>query len=1057
MRELPPSISEQPAVQDLLHEVAELRGQVHDRELAFRQAQERINDFERDWLYTSARNFRHRIARAKQLKTRLKSLGKSLIGAIGFIAAMALSPARLALRLVGIGRPRLRELRPDESRLQVGFTEKLPDTIVVGKGNSVVVGGWAFHPEKRIRHLELRIITARPAVAAGAPVDESDDPLADVDVATQPLEFDERLVPVMLRNIPNRQVLSDHFATVDGVGNSFWSGFFAELTLKPIARAARAQLVVRAYLDDGTVESHPLGQLTLQPALAEPPSLRHAPPGTGSLVAVCMTTYNPPIELFRKQIDSIRAQTHRHWVCYIRDDGSTAQSVAAIREVLGEDRRFVFRQNKTNLGFYKNFEAVLGDVPAEAEYVALSDQDDNWHPDKLQTLLGRFDAEKTLVYSDMNIVDEVGRVKSPTYWTTRDNNYTNFPTLLLANTITGAASLFRRSLLPYLLPFPEKFGDAYHDHWLAVTAMSLGKVGYVDRPLYDYVQHPRNVVGHVAPSQPTWVGAIYRFLAFFYPVKFRRNLNAFLRHGRGYFVCDLMRIQHTARNALVRCAAEAPPDRHAALQKVLTAPDSWSGLLWLALRPLRRPNSWRQTVGVESHLLQAVCWRAHLKFKAWWGTRLTARGLLKGVLARQTLPRPRVIQHVDTIAAMERVTAPLSLSVLPSSPRRVNLVVSIIDFKYVFGGYITVFHLARCLAERGFRVRLVVVDECDFRPVGWAQNFRCYPGLEDFLDRVELVYAFDRRTVVHVSPDDVFLATSWWTAHVAHKATQTLGKAKFVYLVQEFEPGFYQFGSLAAAAAESYTFPHFALFSTELLREYFRNHRHGVYARPDGDRLSESFENTITAVGEVKSEDVHKRKKRLLFYCRPEPHALRNMFDTGLMALRAAVARGAFAGWEFHGIGTLALQGNKLGLGGDVAMTLLPRHDQEAYRKILKDYDVGLSLMCSPHPSLVPLEMCSAGMLTVTNTFANKTADRLREISENFVPVAGTVDAVAQGLIDAEASLGDFDRRVRGAKVRWATDWPQSFHPALMHRLEQFLLAAMNDGELPDAAQCRAA
>lgn len=44
-------------------------------------------------------------------------------------------------------------------------------------------------------------------------------------------------------------------------------------------------------------------------------------------------------------------------------------------------------------------------------------------------------------------------------------------------------------------------------------------------------------------------------------------------------------------------------------------------------------------------------------------------------------------------------------------------------------------------------------------------------------------------------------------------------------------------------------------------------------------------------------------------------------------------------------------------LGDGVFLELLPRLDQEQYRKVLRDYDVGLSLMCSPHPSLVPMEM----------------------------------------------------------------------------------------------------
>ena len=92
----------------------------------------------------------------------------------------------------------------------------------------------------------------------------------------------------------------------------------------------------------------------------------------------------------------------------------------------------------------------MADVPREADFVALSDQDDRWHPDKLETLLRKFTPGVTLAYSDMNITDETGRVKASTYWTTRDNNYTHFAKLILANTITGAASMFRRNLLDYL-------------------------------------------------------------------------------------------------------------------------------------------------------------------------------------------------------------------------------------------------------------------------------------------------------------------------------------------------------------------------------------------------------------------------------------------------------------------------------------------------------------------------------------------------------------------------------------------------------------------------------
>ena len=105
--------------------------------------------------------------------------------------------------------------------------------------------------------------------------------------------------------------------------------------------------------------------------------------------------------------------------------------------------------------------------------------------------------------------------------------------------------------------------------------------------------------------------------------------------------------------------------------------------------------------------------------------------------------------------------------------------------------------------------------------------------------------------------------------------------------------------------------------------------------------------------------------------------------------------------------------------------------------------------MWTPHPSLVPLEMASAGMLTVTNTYANKTAEALRAISENLVPAESSVNGVLDALRAAAGRVTDYEGRAAAAAVHWATDWEQAFPAALMHRLEQFLIAAMLDEELP--------
>jgi hypothetical protein len=333
------------------------------------------------------------------------------------------------------------------------------------------------------------------------------------------------------------------------------------------------------------------------------------------------------------------------------------------------------------------------------------------------------------------------------------------------------------------------------------------------------------------------------------------------------------------------------------------------------------------------------------------------------------------------------------------------------------------------------------VDYSEYRPERWRQQLLAYAGLENLLDCAEIVCAFDRRRPLECHPDDSFIATTWWTAHVANRAVRDLGRTRFVYLIQEFETYTFPMGTYAALADQSYTFPHLAMFSTDFLREHFRRHQLGVYANgiDRGDRDSIAFTNAITAVGTVTQSELAARKvKKLLFYARPEAHASRNMFEMGVAALRRAVAAGYFKGeWEFHGIGTVA-NAARVPLGG-AALQLLPRQNQDTYRETLRGHDVGLSLMYTPHPSLVPVEMASAGMLTVTNTCGNKTTERLAEISTNLIAVEPSIEAVQEGLCEAASKVNDFAARTNGANVKWATTWDDALNPEVMNRLLAFL------------------
>ncbi len=295
---------------------------------------------------------------------------------------------------------------------------------------------------------------------------------------------------------------------------------------------------------------------------------------------------------------------------------------------------------------------------------------------------------------------------------------------------------------------------------------------------------------------------------------------------------------------------------------------------------------------------------------------------------------------------------------------------------------------------------------------------------------------------LEVNRADGFVASTWWTAHIANRAVTELGLAGFVYLIQEYEPFTFPMGSYAALAEESYRFDHFGVFSSELLRGYFREHRLGVYARGEaaGDASSSSFQNALSEVDPPDRSWLEgRRPRRLLFYSRPEPHAARNMFELGLLAIERAVEEAAFReGWELRGIGALGA-GRSIRLGSGAELEVLPRRGQSDYARLLTEHDLGLALMLTPHPSLVPIEMARAGLLVVTNTFENKTAEALAAISSSLLAVPASIDALAEALVRAAAAVEDVDRRLAGTAVNWSLDWSQSFDDRLIDLVAAYL------------------
>ena len=385
--------------------------------------------------------------------------------------------------------------------------------------------------------------------------------------------------------------------------HSYRSGFWAIVPVQA-PQSGQIEVAVRARLADGTTAQAPMGRIPVQPEPSLQPDEIAA--ATGARVAVAMATFDPDPAMFRDQVESIRAQTVDDWICVISDDRTPPGAFERMRAVLDGDSRFVLTRSDGRLGFYRNFERALALVPSSIPYVALSDQDDRWYPDKLETLLGSL-GDALLVYSDQRIVDSGGHVVAESYWTDeRRNNHTNLASLLIANTVTGAASLFRRELLDVALPFPQPQGDQFHDHWLGLIALSTGGLSYVDRPLYDYVQHEGAALGHVATNVGVGRGVFVARLL-------RRHWTGLFSGWRAAYFLAYCRLRLLAEVLLMRCGDLMDRRARRTLRRFARSERSPVGFLWLAARGARRWFGRTETLRAERVLVQGILWRHLVK------------------------------------------------------------------------------------------------------------------------------------------------------------------------------------------------------------------------------------------------------------------------------------------------------------------------------------------------------------------------------------------------------------------------------------------------------------
>ncbi len=215
-------------------------------------------------------------------------------------------------------------------------------------------------------------------------------------------------------------------------------------------------------------------------------------------VCILLALYQGEAHL-RDQLDSYVAQSHANWSLLVSDDGSSDASGAILSafQARHPGRAITLRRGPCR-GFARNFLSLLQAAPSGVPYVALSDQDDVWFPDKLTRAVDRLaavPADCPALYCAATLIcDEALTPLGPSPAFPRHPDFRN----ALVQSIGGGNTMVlnRAALDLAAVAAAEASDPVAHDWWLYQLITGCG--GQILRdpvPALHYRQHGGNLFG----------------------------------------------------------------------------------------------------------------------------------------------------------------------------------------------------------------------------------------------------------------------------------------------------------------------------------------------------------------------------------------------------------------------------------------------------------------------------------------------------------------------------------------------------------------------------------
>lgn len=203
-------------------------------------------------------------------------------------------------------------------------------------------------------------------------------------------------------------------------------------------------------------------------------------------VSIVLPSYNGE-KYIRQSIESVINQTYQDWELIIVNDCSTDNTLAIAREYEDYDSRIKVITNEINKKLPASLNA--GFRKATGEYLTWTSDDNSYYPEAIEKMLEFLESnfEYPMVCAQMNMVDENGM------FIERHIAYDN--TFMYFNDCVGACFLYRNSVVDAVGEYDEsKFCIEDYAYWMKIIR-KYGKIGWLERPLYDYRVHSQSLTG----------------------------------------------------------------------------------------------------------------------------------------------------------------------------------------------------------------------------------------------------------------------------------------------------------------------------------------------------------------------------------------------------------------------------------------------------------------------------------------------------------------------------------------------------------------------------------